>query len=90
MNSLASSLQEDLGTLNIEIVHISKRINARNLQLPLLKQLSPSLWLPVASKPGFAARQGRSVYPGSPRVRPSEPLGEAGSPPGPAASCPSR
>lgn len=26
LNSLASSLQADLGTLNIEIVHISKRI----------------------------------------------------------------
>lgn len=75
MNSLASSLQEDLGTLNIEIVHISKRINARNLQLPLLKQLFPSLWLPAASKPASRHARAGAFAPARPERGPRNPSG---------------
>lgn len=46
MNSLASSLQADLGTLNIEIVHISKRIT-----LEISSSLFSSSYFPHFSFP---------------------------------------
>lgn len=78
MNSLASSLQEDLGTLNIEIVHISKRIRLEISSSLFLSSYFLLFGFPWLLSPASLRARAGAFAPARPERGPRNPSGRRG------------